>query len=256
MKTALVCAGGVGQSFFARMPEVLRSVGPVKASSLRVARRISNSLRAGRAVDSYAELDGSKLIWIVVSEEALDRIVTEVAAEAGIEGAMIVLCATRRDSLSAGPLRMRGARVATLDAVEPDEKTLVAEGNPQVVRELRRLAAIERRKLIQIEPESKVRYLAAVRLAANLPLTYFAAAMESLRASGFSRADAARLVEVLGTRSLRAYGKSGRKAWNRETAADLRQSLTRDLEAISQADRPLAALYRDGIEQALRYFSD
>lgn len=104
--------------------------------------------------------------------------------------------------------------------------------------------------MIEIQPGSKTRYLAGVHLASNLALPYFAAAVETLRASGFSRREAARIVETLGTRSLRAYTKAGRKAWNGATASDLRQSLEHDL------DPPLAALYRDGIEQALRYFEN
>jgi hypothetical protein len=256
MRTALVCAGGVGQSFVARMPALLRSVGAVKAGSLRVARRIVNSLHAGCAVDAYSALDAAGVIWIAVPEAALDRIAREIATELAISGRMIVLCATQRDSLWPGPLRNRGARVATLDAIEPDEHTLVAEGHASVLRKLRRVAAADGRKLIEIQPGSKARYLAGVRLAEDLPLPYFAAAVESLRAAGFSRVEAARVVEALGTRSLHAYGKAGRKAWNRATAADLRQSLKHDLDSIRPADPPLAELYRHGIEQALRYFED
>lgn len=256
MKTALVCAGGVGQVFVARMPRLLRSVGPVKAASLRVARRIANTLRTGCAVDSYSALVGVDLIWIAVPDAALDRITREVVSEAAIGTPMIVLCATRHDSLWPGPLLNQGARVATLDAIEPDEQTLVAEGHAGVLKELRRVAAAEGRKLIEIHPGSKARYLASVRLAANLPLPYFAAAVESLRATGFSRAEAVTVVEALGNRSLRAYGKAGRKAWSRATASDLRQSLHRDLDFIRPVDPPLAELYRDGIEQALRYFED
>ncbi len=256
MNTALVCAGGVGRSFVARMPSLLRSVGPVKAASLRVARRIANTLHAGRAVEAYSSLDGADLIWIAVPEAALDRITREVASETAISGAMIVLCATWRDSFCPGPLRNLGTPVATLDAIDPDERTLVAEGHAGVLKKLRRVAAAEGRKLIEIQPGSKTRYLAGVHLAANLALPYFAAAVETLRATGFSRAEAVRVIETLGTRSLRAYGKAGRKAWNRATAFDLRQSLKRDLDCIRPADPPLAELYRHGIEQALRYFED
>jgi len=250
MTTALVCTGAVNQSFLARLPALLRSIGPVKASSLRVARRIANTLKAGHAVDAYSALDGAGLIWTAVPESALDRITHEIAMEAALAGTMIVLCSTCRDSASSRTLLDRGARVATLDAIQADEGTLVAEGHPEVLRELRRVAAADGRKMIEIQAGSKTRYLAGVHLASNLALPYFAAAVEILRAIGFSRREAARIVETLGTRSLRAYGKAGRKAWNGSTASDLRQSLARDL------DPPLAQLYRDGIEQALRYFEN
>ena len=51
----LVCAGGVSRSFLAGLPTLLSTFGPVVASSLRVARRMSNLLKAGKpAADSSA----------------------------------------------------------------------------------------------------------------------------------------------------------------------------------------------------------
>ena len=73
-KTGLVSAGGVSKLFIARMPVLLRNIGPVKATTFRVARRISNLLRAGRPVEDYAGLNGCDLVWIAVPEAALDRI--------------------------------------------------------------------------------------------------------------------------------------------------------------------------------------
>ena len=49
----LVGAGGVNQSFLARMPALLEQLGPVKGSSLKVSRRIANGLRAGFGVADY-----------------------------------------------------------------------------------------------------------------------------------------------------------------------------------------------------------
>jgi hypothetical protein len=55
-------------------------------------------------------------------------------------------------------------------------------------------------------------------------------------------------------RALRAYAKAGPKAWSPKAADRLRLSIARDLDTIRAADPRLAALYADGVEQALLYF--
>jgi hypothetical protein len=58
----------------------------------------------------------------------------------------------------------------------------------------------------------------------------------------------------LGGRTLRSYAKAGPKAWSPTAADRLRLSISRDLDTIRGVDPRLAALYTDGVEQALRYF--
>jgi predicted short-subunit dehydrogenase-like oxidoreductase (DUF2520 family) len=252
--TGLVGAGGVGRSFIARLPTLLASLGPVKATSLRVARRLANSLRAGRAVAHYDEIKESDLIWIAVPEAALAKVVQDLSADVRLESKMVVLCGSNRDSIWPSSLRTCGAYVATLNAITPDERVLAAEGHPVTLRELHRLAAAEKRKLIEMRPAAKPLYFAGIYLASHLVLPSIAASVEALRAAGFSRSDATEVAEILGARSLRAYGKAGFKAWNRAAALDLRNALESDLDTVSTADPRLAAAYAAGIQQALRYF--
>jgi hypothetical protein len=254
--TGLVSAGGIGQSFVARLPRLLAAVGPVKATSFRVARRIVNMLRAGHAVKDYAAFDKCDLIWIVVPEATLEKVIRDLAAYVRAPGKMIVLCGSVRDSYWPGVLRARGARLASLNAIEREPRTLVAEGHPDVLRELRHLAAAEKSKLIEIRPASKPLFLAGVHLSTNLMLPWIAAAIDSLRMAGFSRADATGVVEALGARALRAYGKAGHKAWRRTAVDGLHHAVESDLETIRSADPHLAALYQTGIEQALGYFEN
>jgi hypothetical protein len=56
-QAGLVGAGGVNQSFLARLPSVLEQIGPVKGSYLRVSRRIVNGFRAGFGVNDYWALE-------------------------------------------------------------------------------------------------------------------------------------------------------------------------------------------------------
>jgi predicted short-subunit dehydrogenase-like oxidoreductase (DUF2520 family) len=252
--TGLISEGGIGHSLIPRLPILLASIGPVVARSFRVSRRIANSLRAGSAVSDLSALDRCDLIWIAVPDAALDRVMRDLASQTAIDRKKIVLCDSVRDSASASALHHAGARVASLNAMDPDAHTLVAEGNPAVLLDLRRLIAKEKRKLIEIRPASKVLYLTGSQLAGNLLLPWIAAAVESLRAAGFSRTEATRVVEMIGTGALHAYGKAGAKAWSRSAALDLRHTVTHDLSSLRSAYPHLTNLVAAGVEQALAYF--
>jgi len=80
LRMGIIGAGGVNRSFLARMPVLLTRVGPIKAASFRVARRIANTLRAGEAVMNYAALASCDLIWIAVPDAGLERIARDLAA--------------------------------------------------------------------------------------------------------------------------------------------------------------------------------
>ena len=235
-RAGLVCAAGVAQSFVARMPALLSSIGPLKATSYRVARRIVNTLHAGLAVESYSTLAGCDAIWVVVPESAIDRVLAELPP-----GIPLIVCNTCRV--------LPGA--ATLQAIPPDEQTLVAEGDSNAIRYLRRVAVADRRKLVEIPTASKPLFLAGVNLATHIALPWIAAAVESLRAAGFSRSQATRVAEQLGGRTLRAYAKAGTKAWSPTAGTELRRALDSNLP-----DARLADLYRSGIRRALKYFGD
>ena len=251
----LIGAGGVNRTFLARMPVLMARMGPVKAASFRVARRIANTLRAGQAVTNYAALAPCDLIWIAVPDTGIDRVSRDLAAATPLAGKIAVLCGSARDSFWPSPLLAGGALVATLNCVEEsDERLFVAEGDPDAMRALVRVIAHEHRKLIQLRAASKALYLSGVHLATHLLLPWIAASVESLRDAGLSRVEATRVANALGGRALRAYSKAGPKAWSPTAGDRLRLSIARDLDTIRGVDPRLAALYADGVEQALRYF--
>jgi hypothetical protein len=251
----MIAAGGVSRSFLARMPALLARMGPVKAASFRVARRIANTLRSGNAATNYAALEPCDLIWIAVPDAGIDRVSRDLAAAIPIAGKIAVLCGSTRDSIWPGPLLAGGARVATLNCVEEsNERVFVAEGDPVAMRELRRVIVAERRKLIELRAASKALYLSGVHLATYLLLPWIAASVESLRDAGLSRVEATHLANALGGRALRSYAKAGPKAWSPAAAERLRLSIAHDLDTIRGVDPKLATLYADGVEQALRYF--
>jgi len=251
----LVGAGNTSRSFLARMPSVLAALGPVKASSFQVGRRLANALRAGYAISHFSALEPCPLIWIFEPEHLLDRVVRDMAAQMPVHRTMIVLCGCVRDSLTPSPLRTSGARLASLNLVEESQERLfVAEGHADTLRALERVMAVEKRTLIEIQPAAKPLYFAGIHLAKYLLLPAIASSVETLRAAGFSRAQAARVSEALGVRAIAAYGKAGMKAWNPHAESDLRRALERDPQALQAVDPESAAVYADGIRAALRYF--
>lgn len=251
----LVSAGGTGLSVLRRLPAALATLGPVKAASFRVARRIANSLGAGFPVRGYSALEPCALIWVAVPEPMLDRVIGDLMAHIRVEGKIVVLYGAARDSPGPSALRAAAARVASFHAVDKTGGSiLVAEGHAQAIRSLRRLARAGKRKLIEIRPASKPLYFAGLHLASHLVPRWIGAAVESLRAAGFSRPDATRLVETLATRAVRTYVKAGRNAWSRRTAYQLRRALDRDMDALRAADPHVAVLFAEGIASAVGYF--
>jgi hypothetical protein len=251
----LVGAGGVYRSFVARMPTLLARLGPVKASSLRLSRRIANQLRAGEGVADYTALQDCSMIWIQGPESTLDRVTADLARHVRLDGKMLVLMEVMRDSLRPSPLRLTGARVATLSCIpDLDERVFVSEGSPTVTAELRKLLAAENRRLIVLQPASKTLYLSGVHAASHLLMPWIAGAVESLRAAGFTRREATDTVQSLGVRALRAYAKAGAKAWNRTDAEILYRAIEADMETIRLTETRLAALYTDSAERLLRSF--
>jgi len=252
----LVCAGGVGRSFLARMPALLERLGPVKGTSLRVARRIANGLKAGTGVGEYTALQPCELIWLTVPESALDSIGAALAGAIPLDGKIVVLCDAMRDSFCPSPLRTAGARVAALNCVpESGERVFVAEGHRDAVAELRRLLALDHRKLIELRPAAKPLYLCGVHLSAQLLLPWIAGAVESLRASGFSRDEATRVVQAIGTKALRAYGNAGPKAWKRAAAERFHAAIEEDIDTIRMTDPRLALLCSQGFETTESFFA-
>jgi predicted short-subunit dehydrogenase-like oxidoreductase (DUF2520 family) len=240
----LVAAGGVNRSFLARLPALVERLGPIKGASHRVSSRIANAFRAGCGVADYAALEPCETIWIFVPEQQLDCVTAELAASVPLDRKIVVICDAMRDSLWPGPLLTSGARVATLNSIpETDERTFVAEGHALALAELRRLLALDGRRLIEIKPASKPLYFSGVHLGAHLILPWIASAVESFRAAGFTRPDAVRTATALGTRALRAYAKAGEKAWNAAAAERLHRAIERDLETIRLTDERLAEMH-------------
>jgi len=243
------------------MPVLLARLGPVKAFSYRVARRIANTLRAGSAVHDYAPFESCDYIWLAVPEDSVAQIERELvgyrSGNSALQGKIVILCGSVQDSLRLVALRASGSRVASVNVMaETEERVFVGEGDPDAVTELRRRLAVENRKLIVLAPGSKPFYWSGVNLSSSLLLPWIAGAVESLRAAGLSRSEATRLAEALGARALRSYAKAGAKSWGPAAAGSLSAVLERDLAVMRQSEPKLTALYAAGVDCARKFFRE
>lgn len=89
----LVVEGNITHSAILRMPKLVEDLGPIKSATIRVARRVSNFLKAGHAVADYEELQSAQLILLRVPDEVVPRIVEEIfAADLILKDISFVLC--------------------------------------------------------------------------------------------------------------------------------------------------------------------
>jgi hypothetical protein len=247
----LVVAGGLYQVFLSKMPRLLGQLGPLKASSFSVARRLVNSLHGGYAVSHYAAMEQCSLIWIAVPEDTLERVVRDLAAQMPVHRTMVVLCDMERASSWPNPLRVAGARMASVNVVgDAREGLLTGEGDPDTLRVLHRVFAQERRRFLELLPDTKASFFAGIEMATRLLLPWIDASMTCFRAAGLTRSQATELMESLSGRTARAYARSGRKAWNRRSDASLGKTRERDMEAIAA----VSTLYAEGVRLSLAHF--
>src|SRR5579884_4074992 len=89
----LVVEGNATASAILKLPSVLDELGPVKAGVPRVARRLSNFLRAGYPVATYQELQEARLILLRVPDQTVSRLVSELTASGLVlKDLVFVLC--------------------------------------------------------------------------------------------------------------------------------------------------------------------
>lgn len=253
---ALVAAGSIRRSFLGRIPLLASQLGPVKAPSYRVASRIVNSLRAGYAVADYRAFETCHVILVSVPEPLLEPTL-EGLPEACPEwkNKSVVLCGSWRESGCLARTQRLGAAAASLEIVDNlKEHRFIVEGDAAAVREVRRLFGGQRTRVLQIDSSAKLLFQSGLTMATELLFPLVAAAVESLRHSGLSRAQAVPLVESWAQKSMRGYIKSGRRAWSGPLAADRREPVQLQLQALRQFDGRLAELYDLAARGALAFF--
>jgi predicted short-subunit dehydrogenase-like oxidoreductase (DUF2520 family) len=208
----LVVEGNATSSAVLRLRSLIEDLGPVKAGSLRVARRLSNYLRAGYAVDSYEDLQNVRMILLRVPDAAIPRIVDELcASELVWKDVAVVLCETCKAATSLIPLQQRGAFTATLLPVQSLRRSwFIIEGQAVAVRQLKRFLKRSDAGVFELRPGAKPLYFAAQLLATTLPAQLLTNAQQALRAAGISGNRLYDLLEEMSLEMFRSFANGVR----------------------------------------------
>ncbi len=241
----LVAAGPIKKSLILELPAVLDGLGPVKGLSARVSSRIANTMRAGRPVDRYQELDECPVVFITVPDRLLRRIMEELGASGvGWQGKTVILCDSDRDSSALAPLSAQGAATASLSVLEAfQERRFVLEGDSPALVVLKRLLVGAEMKVLRIRKGRKPLYLAGVSFVTSLVTPLLAGSADCFRMAGVGSTLAPEIAAKVMLRALRAFRKAGRKGWTGPLAGGNQRAFALQLEALAQADPALAEFF-------------
>ena len=184
----LIVEGNSTKSVILRYPGLADSIGPIKASVLSVAHRVSNFIRAGDAIHDYEDLANCDLVLIRVPDASVPRIVDELCVSAlPMSGISFLLCESWLSSEILSPLKARGRDGSYPLAVPAQSSQWFAlEGQYAAVKRSKRLLNSVDASTVELRTGTKHLYFAASAFAETLPRALFAAAQRSLRRAGLS----------------------------------------------------------------------
>ena len=215
MPIGLVIEGNSTSSTLLRLNAIRNELGPVKASALPVARRVSNFLNGGYGVGEYIGLADARIILIRVPDTSVDRVVSELC-EADLVWAdhAFVLCETWTPTESLAPLKKMGSSIASLVALpEGQRKTFMLEGDIPLVRQMRRVIERGDARGIEVRTGTKHLLFAAMTFCSAIPVPLLLLAHQLLRESGISGNQLPAIVEQVSNEMLSNYLKGARMTW-------------------------------------------
>ena len=245
-RTALIGVGPVSQSWVAKLPGLRQNLGPVRSSSLRIASRLVNSIKAGTPTDSFDAISKAELLLIAVPDAHFDQWLEQLLnCGADWSGTSIVVCSRKLDSASLEPLRAKGASTASLDEMEAFENNrYLFEGQKLALHRLRRLVEGDGTgRIIGIHERMRPVYEAGLTFASGMIFPMIASAVDSLRAAGLHSKAAEGVIELAVTNALRSYLRAGKRGWSGPIADADRVELRRQYNGLFDVDPTLAEMY-------------
>ena len=251
-KIGLVVEGNITHSALLRMPKLGDDLGPVKSASVRVARRVSNFLKAGHAVAAYEEMQAAQLILLRVPDDAVSRIVEEIfAADLVLKEVSFVLCESWLTMEALAPLRLRGASVGTVLPVPSSRRDwFVVEGDSLAVRYIKRFLEMNDSRALELRPGGKPFYFAAELLSTALPVPILLAAQSALRGSGVTGNNLYTLLNEMTQSMVRDILKGARANWTGPLAHCAPKTASDHVEALRRTDPQLADYIVQHVESA------
>ena len=215
----LIGAGSVARSSLRRLPVFRERLGPVKSTSLRIARRIVNTLGTGHAVDDFEALTPCSMILVSVPDSALEGTLRDLAgARLDLKNRVIIVCDTFTEPPTLALLARRGAKVAGMLNLFG---RFVLEGETAAVRCFKRELLTPASRAIILSRGARNDFLAGLSVAASTAQVAGDAGAR-LRAAGLAPGESRLLVERTASAALHAWSRAGQKAvdaFEREHAA-------------------------------------
>jgi hypothetical protein len=247
---ALLASGNAAASPVLRAFVAAQTIGPVASTSLRVASRIANTMRTGRAVPSLDAFEACRLVLISAPDRAVDAAVSQLtAASFEWKHRTVILIGNDGDRLA--PLRDLGAVTGVIAAMPGfEERFFLLEGERPALHELRPLIA-RTVQLVLIPPGARARFDAATTLAGPVLFPLLVAADVAFASTGLSRHLTDPVLEKTVQRTLRAWLNARRKGWSLDGPGGAR--LASEIAALERANPATGAYFR-GVVEAMREF--
>jgi predicted short-subunit dehydrogenase-like oxidoreductase (DUF2520 family) len=248
----LVVEGNITHSSVLRMPRLVEDLGPIKSATVRVARRVSNFLKAGHPVADYEELQTAQLVLIRAPDDAIPRVVEEIFA-AGLElkDTSFVLCESWLDLEALQTLRLCGASAASLLAVPSNRNSwFVVEGDSTATRQMRRFIELNGARALELHTGGTPAYFAAELLATALPMPVLLAAQNALRSSGISGNNVSILLNEMVQSMFRDIMNGARGTWGGPLAECSEEVANRHIAALQRSDPQIAEVINHQLEWA------
>lgn len=247
----LVVEGSSTNSALLRLSSVTEELGPVKSRSVRVARRLSNFLKAGYAVAQYEDLQAARLILLRLPDSAVARVVNELCASGlQFKDLSFVLCESWLSSDVLRPLAERGGTVATAVSVPSSrQRWFVVEGQLSAVRQVRRLVERNEGRTFELRPGTKPLYFAAQLLVTALPVPLYFDAQQALRSGGITGNHLYSLLDEMSREMFRSFANGARTTWGGPLTECSEETATQYLSALRESQPQIA----EGVEEQLAW---
>jgi hypothetical protein len=235
----LVAEGNNTQSTVLGLAKLVEELGPIKAPSLSAGRRLSNSLGFGRAVVEYEDLADANLLLIKVPDNAIPRVLGEIAKSSlDVTDLPVVLCESWLPLETLAPLAQRGAQTATvLNLPVAVRDWFAVDGHPRAVRMIRRLLEKSNARCDELSPDGKALLFAADLLLNDFSSVLYFTAQQLLRHSGFSGNALSTIMDEMLQRAARDFlrnsGAKGRSTEYVESSSSIQSQHFGEIERVS-----------------------
>jgi hypothetical protein len=252
---ALFGAGAAARTVLEEMPCLRKELGPVAASTIKVAARIANMLKAGYAARDLTSFNECEVILVCAPDTGLERAV-EILQRAPIEWRykIVVFCVSDVTSMDFPFFQDRGASVGSMNQIDGSEKLFVVEGGREALREAKRLVKELRGKIVEVNLDGMRLFEAARTLSGSLFTPLVNSCVEWIRESGVESKEAARLAESMLTWTLRSYLHSGRRGWSGAAARRDWMAIQRQYEAVKKLSPLQGEYFRSTAEHAFAMY--